>query len=94
MKIESIRKMNVESQRQVTDWTYQHIVALSKAQARYLLFALIAIALGLAFLADRPSVVGYGDLSVSSRFFILWFPVVLNAIAWGLMGSLAQTADA
>jgi hypothetical protein len=82
MELDAIRNLERDSQRQVTEWAYQHLLALSKSQARYLTLSLVAFAIGLAFLADRPPNVGYGDLSVSSGFFILWFSMPLPGVSW------------
>jgi len=94
MKIEAIRNLESESQRQVAEWTYLHIAALSRAQARYLTLSLVSVIIGMAYAAEQPATVGLGEFSVTREFFVYWFPVVLCAIAWGLMGSLAQTAHA
>ena len=93
MKIKAIQKLNPETQQQITEWSYRHFEGLAKSQSRYLTFSLITCTISLIFLTEQPERIGYGPISVSSKFFILWFPILLSTIAWGLVGSIAQMAD-
>ena len=94
MKIDAIRELEPESQRQIAEWIYQHIAALSKAQARFMMISLVTVVIALTFVAEQPEKVGFGDFTVTKDFFLSWFPAVLVTVAWGLMGSLVQMKSA
>ena len=94
MNIDAIRRLSESTQEQIAEWTFQHVAGLARAQARYLTYALISFAIGISILVGKQSEVGFGGITVPASFFVVWYPLVLNAIAWGLLGTLAQTADA